>query len=420
MALREFHARIQQTESDPVVPVRIVAQEEIASLPREQAEEHLSALLHQVRVRPEFILYGLGTLASYVDPPPRTALLGHNTVVDVSLPYTLHLPNDMPFEVSCPQTGRATVVLRKVWTTLGNGSNNAEVYADDQILFYGPAQHQSPTMPQAPELGPWPHLTGVYIEIGKDTYGVVRYTVMRVFFDSTAVGVDGPAVDETVRAARSAALYEAKKTGCDIANYLLDIYRSVTGEEHVERLPRMTVIRVYFADHNLVYEGISIEGGLGSAIVNRSRREIDQIKQMLMAGEEPARHVLLIQSSRAALSRGQLVLAVVVAFQALEILLETNLRVGYAHQGLSDADVTTRLRTRYKTKDRLTVLCREVTRGSSVADDTIFWNSWLTDCNRKRNGVVHKNEAVTHSEALRVVELCEQCIEKLSALPWEP
>src|ERR1035437_650694 len=98
MALAEFRVHIQQTENDPIVPVRIVAPEEIARLPREEAEARLSALLHQVRVPPELILYGFASLASYVDPPPRTALLGYNTVVEISLPYTLHLPNDMPFD----------------------------------------------------------------------------------------------------------------------------------------------------------------------------------------------------------------------------------------------------------------------------------------------------------------------------------
>jgi ribosomal protein S28E/S33 len=180
----------------------------------------------------------------------------------------------------------------------------------------------------------------------------------------------------------------------------------------------MAVNRVYFADHNLVSEGVAVEGGVGSAIVNRSGREIQRIKAMLLAGTEPERHVLLIQSSRAALDRGQLVLAVVVAFQALEILLETKLRAAYGRQGLSEGDITQKLKRVYKTKDRLTALCREVTGNLSVADDTAFWAIWLRDCNRKRNRIVHRNEAVTHPEALKAVELCEQCMARLSALPF--
>jgi hypothetical protein len=418
MSLAEFHARIQQTESDPIIPVVIVAPQEVARLPHEEAEARLSALLNQVRVRPELIIYSFATLASYVDPPDRTALLGYNTLVEISLPYTLHLPNDMPFEMTCPQTGRATVVMRKVWTNLATGSNDAEIIADDQPLYYGPAKPLSPFVPQAPELGPWPHFTGTNVEIGKDTHGVFRYTQIRTFFDSAFAGIEGVDSDDAVRAARSSALEQAKKAGMEIVNYLLDVYRCVTGAEHVERLPVMAVNRVYFAAHNLASEGVAVEGGVGSAIVNRSGHEIRQIKAMLKAGLEPERHVLLIQSSRAALGRGQLVLAIVVAFQALEILLETKLRAAYARQGVSQDEITEKLKRLYKTKDRLTVLCREVTGGLSVADDSAFWDSWLRDCNRRRNGVVHRNEIVSQPEAVKVVELCQQCMARLSALPF--
>ena len=410
MATAEFHARVQQTQSDPVVPVRIFAPQEIAGLPRAEAEARLSALLSQVRVRSELILYGFSTLASYVDPPPREALQGYNTLVEISLPYTLHLPNGMPFELKFQQTGRATVIVRKVWTDLATGSNDAEICADDQLLYYGPARPLSPYVPQAPELGPWPHFTGTNVEIGKDTHGVFRYTQVRVFFDSALAGVGGVDTDER-------ALDKAKETAMQIVNYLLDVYRYVTGAEHVERLPVMAVNRVYFADSNLVSEGVAIAGGVGSAIVNRSWREVQQIATMLRGGNEPDTHVLLLQSSRSALNRGQLVLAVVVAFQALEILLEVRLRTGYASQGLAEQQITEKLKRVYKTRDRLTILCREVT-GQSVADDTAFWDSWLKDCNRVRNGIVHRNEPVTALRALRVVDLCELCMAKLSTLPF--
>ena len=402
MAHIEFRAQIQQTADDPMIPVRVIVPE----------------LLNQVRVRPEFTWYGFRTLAAYETPPPRSAMLGHNTLVEFSLPYTLHLPSEIPFEVTRPQAqGGATVVLRKVWTDLATGSNEAEVYADNQLLYYGPAELQTPTVLQAPELGPWPRFTGTNIEVAKDTRGLFRYSRISVFFDSAVVGIGGSDSDETLQASRSAALDAATEMAQDIVNYLLDVYRYVTGAEHVERLPTMTVNRVYFADHNLVSEGAIFKGGLGSAIVNRSGREIERIKEMLSSGTEPERHALLIQSAHAALDRGQLVLSVIVAFQALEILLETKLRTAYAHRGLSDSDVTDKLKNS-RTADRLKKLCREVTGGKSVVDDAVFWDSWKIDCNRKRNGVVHRNETVTHSEALRIVELCEQCIARLLALPF--
>ncbi len=84
MATSEFHAEVQQTADDPRVRIAILAPEEIRALPRPEAEERLSTLLHQLRVRPEFIIYGFGTFASYVDPIPREQLFGHNTLARLS------------------------------------------------------------------------------------------------------------------------------------------------------------------------------------------------------------------------------------------------------------------------------------------------------------------------------------------------
>ena len=369
-----------------------------------------------VGIRPSTI-YGFTTMGSYEKPISKENLFGYNTSVKVSLPYTLHLPNEMPFEVICPGVGRATVIPRKVWTELAAGSSVVEVIADEHLLYYEPASHRTDHIPQPPESGPWPRMTGTNVEISKDTHGVLRYTLLEVLFDSVIVGVEGPEGDPAVEQAQYAAVEKAQRTAKEIVNYLLDVYRYVTGAEHIERLSSIMTKGVYFAEHNLVSEGFTIESGLRTAIINRSGREIRKIKEMLGSGEEPALHVLLLQSARAALGRGQVVLAIVVSFQALEILLETKLRAGYAKMGVSDLEIARRLKKRYKTAERLKHLCREVT-GRSVADDSKFWNSWIVDCNRRRNHVVHKNEAVTDAQAQRVVDLCEDCITRVLALPF--
>ena len=206
------------------------------------------------------------------------------------------------------------------------------------------------------------------------------------------------------------------ETATGIVNYILDVYRFTTGENHVERLVKMPVTRVYFADPNLVYESAAIEAGLGSAVVNRSRREIQQMRDMLAAGSEPARSVLLLQSAQSALERGQLLLALVVAFQALEIVVEEKIRDGFSALTMPDAQVTEKLKTCLPTRDRLTILSRQAFANRSVADDGLFWNAWLTDCNRKRNAVVHRGETLSHSETKRLIELCEECIARVSAL----
>ncbi len=417
MALLEYHAEVQQTAEDPKVRITILADEEIRLLSPVEAENCLSVLLHQLRVRPEFTIYGFGTFASYVDPIPREQLFGCNTLVEVNLPYTLHLPIHRAFPVGCSEVDVPAVIqLRKIWTDLAAGSNDVEAYADDHPLYYGPARPISPTIPQAAGLGPWPHFTGTNVEIYKDTHGVFRYTHARVFFDSVHVGIDGSEGLDATQKARSAAVTFATEMAMRVINYLLDVYRSITAEHHVERLARMLVTRIYFADSNLVYESAGIESGLGSAMVNRPRREVDQFAEMLAAGRSPETYVLLFQSAYSALDRGQHFLAAAVAFQAQEIFIEKHLRERYTSQSVPDAEVTDRLKTYHRAKDRLTTLSREVFGGRSIADDVTFWDSWLRDCNRKRNAVVHRGEEVDSEAAKRLVQLCKECISRFAAL----
>lgn len=413
----EFRALVQQTAADTPLEVTLLADEEIRALPFGQATERLDPLLHQVRVRPEFTIYGFGTFASYVEPPNPEQFRGYNTLVEMNLPYTLHLPTGMLFPIADQQgVPRGLLQTRKIWTDLANGSSDVEAIADDQLLYYGPALPATPHVPQDPVLGPWPRFTGQNVELGNDTHGVFRYTRVRLLFDTEHAGVDGAGGGEAVELARNVAVATAASTAAEFANHILDLYRYVTGEDHVERLPRHLVTRVYFADANIVYESVGLEGGVGSAIINRSRREIDRFATMLAAGEQPAPHTLLVQSARSALDRGQLLLGVVVAFQAQEMVIEAGIRTGLQRQGVSDEDITARLKGRLSTKDRLTTLSREALNGRSVADDNQFWNTWLQDCNRRRNDIVHRGLPVTEVQARRVVALCEDCIARFLAL----
>ncbi|MGB9457168.1 MAG: hypothetical protein WCB12_14065 [Bryobacteraceae bacterium] len=417
MSMVEFHVLVQQTAADAPLQVTLLADEEIRALPPEQATERLSSLLHHVRVRPEFTIYGFGTFASYVEPPNPAQFRGYNTLVEVNLPYTLHLPSGMLFPVADQQgVVRGLLQTRKIWTDLADGSNNVEALADDQVLYHGPALPATPHVPQDPVLGPWPRFTGQNVELGKDTHGIFRYTQVRLLFDTEHTGIDGEDNAEAVKEARNAAVITTTSTAAEFVNHVLDVYRHVTGENHVERLPRQLVTRLYFADVNVVYESVGLEGGVGSAIINRSRREIDRFAAMLAAGEQPAPHTLLLQSARSALDRGQLLLGVVVAFQAQEMVIEAGIRTALQRQGVSDEDITTRLKGRLSTKDRLTTLSREALNGRSVADDNQFWNRWLQDCNRKRNDTVHRGLPLTETQARLVVALCEDCIARFLAL----
>ena len=345
MALVEFSAMVQQTATDTPVRLTLLAEEAIRALPPDQVAERLNLLLHQVCVRPEFTIYNFGAYASYVEPQNPDQFHGYNTLVEVNLPYTLHLPRGMLFPIADTQRAtRGLLETRKIWTDLAEGSHSVEAIADEQLLYYGSALPVTPTVPQDPALGPWPRFSGPNVELGKDTRGIFRYTQVRLLFNTEHAGIEAADESEIVREARDVAVAAAMSTAADIVNSALDVYRYVTAADHVERLPRHLVTRVYFVDVNVVYESAGLEGGVGSAVINRSRREISRFAEMLAAGEQPDPPSLLIQSARSALQRGQILLAVVVAFQAQEMVIEEGIRQGLQRQGIGDTEITAQLK----------------------------------------------------------------------------
>ncbi|MBZ5678158.1 MAG: hypothetical protein LAP61_28270, partial [Acidobacteriia bacterium] len=148
-------------------------------------------------------------------------------------------------------------------------------------------------------------------------------------------------------------------------NYLIDVYRFTTGEFHVERLTDAVLTLIYFADHNTGFEGAAIKGGIRSAVINRSAREIDRIAAMLAKGLKPDRHDLLLLSARSSLHHGNLLIAIILAYQGLEILVEAKLRNGYQRLGHADPAINQKLKDNHRLSERLTNLSREVT-GQSV------------------------------------------------------
>ena len=106
MTASEIHTRIQQSASGPTIAVTIVIPQEFAQLPPDQSGARLNALLDQIRSAPEFVVYDFQMRGAYEEPPTKEALFGHNTLVEVRLPYTLHLPSNVPFEGGCPLVRR--------------------------------------------------------------------------------------------------------------------------------------------------------------------------------------------------------------------------------------------------------------------------------------------------------------------------
>jgi hypothetical protein len=97
--MAKFRAKIQASPDSPQISITAMVPEEVTALPLEDAKKYLAEIVQNVRPAPEFVIHGFATVASYEKPIPKEQLMGHNTLVEVSLPYTLHLPSGMPVNI---------------------------------------------------------------------------------------------------------------------------------------------------------------------------------------------------------------------------------------------------------------------------------------------------------------------------------
>ncbi len=149
-------------------------------------EVQIREMLSQVSVQKSLQLYELDlhySSASGATPDP--ARFPRNTMVEVALPYCLHLPNGLSLFVSVTgATGGAVVILQKFWTTAAAGSATADLFTADRVTYAAPVTFNTPNFPEAPELGPRLACSGTNIELDRDTSGQFRYSKLKIFFDT--------------------------------------------------------------------------------------------------------------------------------------------------------------------------------------------------------------------------------------------
>jgi hypothetical protein len=112
-------------------------------------------MLAEVAMKPQFQLYGMSVRYSYPDETLASRQSGPaNTLVEVSLPYCLNLPNGIVLNVKTSACLPAFAALAKTWTELAEGSSAADFYAIDRVTYHSPGSIQTPSFPEEPELGP--------------------------------------------------------------------------------------------------------------------------------------------------------------------------------------------------------------------------------------------------------------------------
>lgn len=330
-----------------------------------------------------------------------------NTLIVASIPYCLHVPNGYEYQTALTEEkGDVLISLEKIWTSKatadGKLSSNSDFYAKDKSLYFQKSVVLTPKYPIKPVEGWRQNFTGTNIERIKEQVGVFRYTLLYIQLDTNYTL-------EVIDRKDAGALNEVKEIALKITNRLLDAYRFVTKEAHIQRLGTLEISQIYFKQHNQGFYISSTGFGIETARMNRSKEEFIEIGRLLKEDERPPLSDLLLLDAKSSADTRDFSLCVVQSFQALEIYLENLLINELKALSKTDQEISAYLGKYWRTKDRLREALREL-KGKSLSDiDRKLWDEWCTCYEQIRNEVVHKGKEPSQKEA-------EKCLTKNGAL----
>jgi hypothetical protein len=358
-------------------------------------------MLADVATKPNFQLFGTAFSYSYPDDelgkrPAQPA----NTLVEMGVPYCFHVPDNAMFELK--QDGVVNyLVFRKVWTARAAGSSNADYRSPTHVLYHNKTTLRTPNFPTEPELGPEAICTGTNVEAEKDQSGLYRYSLVWMFLDTTYTREI-----LTSKAGAESARSDMIARGVAGINRFIDVYRAVTKAAHVQRVASVYVRDIFFREPNIGFHGASFGHGIGTAVMNRSEAELNLISRMSATGEDPAMWDLLFLDAAASLSNNSFTLAVVNAFQALELRLGDFLERRMAHHGMQPADIEERLDRIWRTKERLKDLVPSLSGRRLLDDDPDLWNRFCWAYDEIRNKLIHAARDLDNDKAERAISAC--------------
>jgi hypothetical protein len=358
-------------------------------------------MLAEVATKPNFQVFGTALSYSYPDEelakrPAQPA----NTLIEMGVPYCFHIPNNAMVELN--QGGVVShLVFRKVWTTRAAGSSDADYRSPTHVLYHNNTTVRTPNFPTEQDLGPEPICTGVNLEAEKDRSGLYRYSLVWMFLDTaytreTLISKAGAESARSVMIAR----------GVAAINRFIDVYRAVTQAAHVQRLARVHVRDVFFRKHNIGFHSASFGHGIGTAVMNRSETELTTISRMSATGEDIATWDLLFLDADASLNSNSFTLAIVNAFQALELRLEDFLERWMAHQGMQPAEIEERLDRLWRTKERLKDLLPSLVGRRLIDDDPKLWDRFCWAYDDIRNKLIHAARDLDYDKTERAISAC--------------
>ena len=345
----------------------------------------------------------------------------------VRLPYCLYVPSTR-YVFNFPHDGELVgVVPEKVWTKRAEGSAtpdsgmpvpNEPVYLDDSELTTDWIGQPEPFTGE---------LQARNMEFERDPNGYFRYTRLTLEFDwHVPDGYDSSRQknDDDDRVSNQV-ITQISTMALSLVNHLVDVYRTVTDDVYLERIPVLVVedIRIGIHDdcsmrkhetprspftYKYGYHPIMLGmHGIRPAMVSKPKEVIDSFRSLLESGFRPPTDELLRQGALAALERHDAKLAVLESFISLEVYVER-----FYYDRLSEAMTSTEIENLLGAGKNwnLVVRLKELLRehfGKAVADiDNRVWERWLKR-HSQRHGIVHRNLIPSEDDAQHILQMNE-------------
>lgn len=338
-----------------------------------------------------------------------------NILVQAHIPYCLHIPNHYEMTVSIPEQNlEALVIFEKIWTHRaqedGTKSDVIDFFAEDRNVYFKNSTILTPKVPFRPEEGWDSYFTGRNIEKMKDQNGVFRFTRLHIQFDFSL-----PEKFERLgEKATEKLLKEVQDKALNIINRVIDNYREVTNEIHVRRLGELKVNLIYFISKKQGY--YLLLPNIETAMMNRSRREIETIAERVSNGKTPEVHRRVLLDAQSSFDTKDYTLAIVESFQALEIFLENYLVSEFKKRGDTEEQYKRTLKTSWLTKDRLDTVLERLKGHSLKNEQREIWDKWCTRYDKTRNEVLHAGKEPTEEETEETLAVNERVISWVSGI----
>jgi hypothetical protein len=333
-----------------------------------------------------------------------------------------------------PETGKLVgLVPEKVWTDRAEGSieRKEELVIPDKTVYFSNAEIITEWIgtPEASLQG----LKGHNVEFDKDPTGYFRFTRLTTEFDWEVPRGFNPYDNDDE--SQSGIIEQLSSRTLDIANYVIDLYRAVTGDAYIKRVSHLVIedLRIGIPDNCSIRKQERFTGdtltykcgyhpylfsahGIRPAIVNKPGAIIDAFRTSLERGLRPEPYHLLGLNAEVALDQRDVKMAILESFASLEVYVEQ-----FYYRRLGDRMSTSDIEGLLTSGDnwRLKVRLKELLKKHwlrSVADmDNELWQDWLR-AHGKRSELIHGNIEPSLEEARKIVELNKAVIRLLGTL----